>query len=83
MLEREALLLVDESGASNADHVESWKAASWFGRRVPEAAACGGCSSAGRGSESQTETVHLEEVEEGDREVQSSPKGPFDTMDAL
>ena len=60
-----------------------------FGRGVPppppaaSAAACGGSSSAGRGSDSRAEAVHVEEAEEGDGEVQSSLRGPFDTMDAL
>uniref|UniRef100_M8BX27 Uncharacterized protein n=1 Tax=Aegilops tauschii TaxID=37682 RepID=M8BX27_AEGTA len=52
-----------------------------FGRGVP--AACAGSSSAGRGSSSQAEAVHLEESEESEGEVQSSLRGPFDTMDAL
>lgn len=55
-----------------------------LGRGVPPpAAACGGSSSAGRGSDSRAEAVHVEEAEEGDGEVQSSLRGPFDTMDAL
>uniref|UniRef100_A0ACD5ZU87 Uncharacterized protein n=1 Tax=Avena sativa TaxID=4498 RepID=A0ACD5ZU87_AVESA len=55
-----------------------------FGRGVPEAAAaCGGSSSAGRDSDSRAEAVHAEEAEESDGEVQSSLRGPFDTMDAL
>ncbi|KAE8781538.1 hypothetical protein D1007_45234 [Hordeum vulgare] len=52
-----------------------------FGRGVP--AACGGSSSAGRGSSSQAAAAHLEESEESEGEVQSSLRGPFDTMDAL
>ncbi|XP_037468764.1 uncharacterized protein LOC119340966 [Triticum dicoccoides] len=52
-----------------------------FGRGVPPA--CAGSSSAGRGSSSQAGAVHLEESEESDGEVQSSLRGPFDTMDAL
>ncbi|KAM3194477.1 hypothetical protein ACQJBY_070883 [Aegilops geniculata] len=52
-----------------------------FGRGVP--AACAGSSSAGRGSSSRAEAVHLEESEESEGEVQSSLRGPFDTMDAL
>jgi hypothetical protein len=56
----------------------------WLGRGVPPpAAACGGSSSAGRGSDSRADAVHVEEAEEGDGEVQSSLRGPFDTMDAL
>jgi hypothetical protein len=47
------------------------------------AAACGGSSSAGRGSDNRAEAVHVEEAEDGDGEVQRSLKGPFDTMDAL
>ena len=60
-----------------------------FGREVPppppaaSAEACGGSSSAGRGSDSRAEAVHVEEADEGDGEVQSSLRGPFDTMDAL
>uniref|UniRef100_A0ACD5XSL4 Uncharacterized protein n=2 Tax=Avena sativa TaxID=4498 RepID=A0ACD5XSL4_AVESA len=56
-----------------------------FGRGVPEAAAAcgGGSSSAGRDSDSRAEAVHAEEAEDGDGEVQSSLRGPFDTMDAL
>ncbi|EMS56086.1 hypothetical protein TRIUR3_31782 [Triticum urartu] len=52
-----------------------------LGRGVP--AACAGSSSAGQGSSSQAEAVHLEESEESEGEVQSSLRGPFDTMDAL
>ncbi|CAM0913281.1 unnamed protein product [Alopecurus aequalis] len=57
-----------------------------FGRGVPPpaaAAACGGSSSAGRGSDSRAEAVHVEEAEESEGEVQSSLRGPFDSMDAL
>ncbi|XBI36295.1 hypothetical protein VPH35_121833 [Triticum aestivum] len=52
-----------------------------FDRGVP--AACAWSSSAGRGSSSQAEAVHLGESEESEAEVQSSLRGPFDTMDAL
>ncbi|KAL6606829.1 hypothetical protein ACP70R_042482 [Stipagrostis hirtigluma subsp. patula] len=43
---------------------------------------CGG-SSSGRRSDSRAAVLQCEEGEEGDGEVQSSYRGPFDTMDAL
>uniref|UniRef100_A0ACD5YV31 Uncharacterized protein n=1 Tax=Avena sativa TaxID=4498 RepID=A0ACD5YV31_AVESA len=53
----------------------------------PASGGRGGSSSAGRGSSSAAAAAQWEwdgeEVEGGDGEVQSSYKGPFDTMDAL
>ncbi|KAF0902566.1 hypothetical protein E2562_018062 [Oryza meyeriana var. granulata] len=56
-----------------------------FGRggALCPAAACGGPSSAGWGSDSRVGMVHCEDAEESDGEVQSSYRGPLDTMDAL
>lgn len=59
-----------------------------FGRgavphQAPPPACGGGTSSAGRGSDSSAAAVHREESEEGDGEVQSSYRGPLETMDAL
>lgn len=56
-----------------------------FGRRgkcCAPAASSGSSSSARRGSDSRAVGV-LQCDEESDEEVQSSYKGPFDTMDAL
>ncbi|XP_062230012.1 protein OXIDATIVE STRESS 3 LIKE 1-like [Phragmites australis] len=60
-----------------------------FGRRgqchaTAAAGACGGSSSSGRGSDSRAAVVQWDEGDDnGDGEVQSSYRGPFDTMDAL
>ncbi|XP_062233361.1 uncharacterized protein LOC133930676, partial [Phragmites australis] len=49
---------------------------------APPPAGCGS-SSTGRGSDSRAAVVQWDEEEDGDGEVQSSYRGPFDTMDAL